>query len=88
MAERLPIIISPHARFEVQLRGIAAAEAAAVVRRPDQMLPSRKGRQIYQSRLGPAGRLLLRVVVKETATAYHVVTAYKTSKSAKYWRTS
>ena len=32
------------------------------------------------------GHLLLRVVVKEDATAYHVITSYKTSKVAKYWR--
>jgi hypothetical protein len=30
--------------------------------------------------------MLLRVIVKEDATAYHVVTVYKTSKLAKYWR--
>ena len=44
------------------------------------------GRHIYQSRMGPAGRLLLRVIVKEDAKAYHVVTVYKTSKVAKYLR--
>ncbi|MBI2925687.1 MAG: DUF4258 domain-containing protein [Verrucomicrobia bacterium] len=63
MAEQQPIIISPHARFEMLRRGIATAEIVAVVRRPEQVLPSRKGRAIYQSKSGPAGRLLLRVVV-------------------------
>jgi hypothetical protein len=29
---------------------------------------------------------VLRVVVKEDANAYHVVTAYKTSKIANYWK--
>ena len=33
------------------------------------------------------GSLLLRVIVKEDVFAYHVVTAYKTSNVAKYWRT-
>jgi len=28
------------------------------------------------------------VVVKEEASGYHVVTAYKTSRIAKYWKTS
>jgi hypothetical protein len=36
--------------------------------------------------IGHAGKLLLRVVVKEAALALHVVTAYKTSKITKYWR--
>ncbi len=49
-------------------------------------MPSIKGRQVYQSKIGPAGHVLLRVVVKEEAHAYQVVTAYKTTKVAKYWR--
>lgn len=35
-----------------------------------------------------AGRMLLRVVVKEDAMAYRVITAYKTSRVEKYWRKS
>ena len=81
-----PINISGHAQFEMHRRGIDRAEVEQVIRSPEQVLPSRKGREIYQSRFGPRGRLLLRVVVKEVATAYHVVTAYKTSKVAKYWK--
>ena len=57
-----------------------------MVRSPGQVLPSVKGRQIYQGLIGRARRLLLRVIVKEDAQAYHVVTAYKTTKIAKYWR--
>ena len=47
-----------------------------------------KGRHIYPAKIGRAGRMLLRVIVKEEAHAYQVVTTYKTSKIAKYWRTS
>jgi hypothetical protein len=79
------IIISPHARFEMRRRGIAPGEVMAAVRQPDQIVPSPKGREIRQSLLGQKGRLLLRVVVKETPVAYYVVTAYKTTKIAKYW---
>ncbi len=82
-----PIRISKHARFEMGRRGITPAEVTRLIRRPGQVLPSSKGRRIYQGLLGRAGRMLLRVVVKEDAVAYHVVTAYKTSKVAKYWRT-
>ncbi len=50
------------------------------------MLPSSKGREICQSLLGLKGHLLLRVVVKRAVDAYHVITAYKTSNIAKYWK--
>jgi ribosomal protein S24E len=82
------IEISPHAGFEMRRRGISRSEVVAAIHHPGQIVPSRKGREIRQSLLGVRGRLLLRVVVRETATAYHVVTAYKTSKIAKYWITS
>lgn len=82
-----PIHISGHARFEMKRRGIRYREVVRTIRSPGQVLPSVKGRQIYQALLGRAKRLLLRVIVKEDAQAYHVVTVYKTSKIDKYWRT-
>ena len=82
-----PIQISPHARFEMRRRGIRPAEVIRVIRSPGQVLPSRKGRHIFQGLIGRSRRVLLRVVVKEDAHAYHVVTAYKTSQVSKYWRT-
>ena len=82
-----PVRISKHARFEMKRRGIRQVEVVRTIRKPGQVLPSSKGRQIYQRLLGPKGRLLLRVVVKTATNAYHVITAYKTSKIAKYWRT-
>jgi hypothetical protein len=81
-----PIRISSHARFEMRRRRIKRADLIETIRNPGQIVPSVKGRQIHQSLVGRAGRLLLRVVVKEVAGVYHVVTAYKTSKIAKYWR--
>jgi len=80
-----PVTISFHARFEMRRRGITEAQAIGVVRHAEQIVPSRRGRQIHQSRI-MGGNLLLRVIVKEAAVAYHVVTAYKTSKIAKYWK--
>ncbi len=82
-----PIQISSHARFEMKRRGIRPGEVIRTIRGPGQVLPSIKGREIYQSLIGHARRLLLRVVVKEEVKLYHVVTAYKTSKITKYWRT-
>ncbi len=82
-----PIRISPHAQFEMKRRRIKRADVIATVRHPGQVVPSIKGRRICQSKIGPRGRLLLRVVVKEDAHVYLVVTAYKTSNLTKYWRT-
>lgn len=81
------ILISTHAAFEMRRRGIRRSELFRTIRNPGQVVPSTKGREIYQSLIGPSGRLLLRVVVKQAANAYHVITAYKTGKIAKYWRT-
>ncbi len=53
-----------------------------MIRSPSQVLPSAKGRRIYQGLVGRGGRLLLRVIVREDAQTYPVVTAYKTSKVA------
>jgi hypothetical protein len=80
------IRILSHARFEMRRRRIKLSLVVAVIRKPEQVLPSRKRRTIYQSRIGPSGRMLVRVIVKEDKMAYHVVTVYKTSKVSKYWR--
>lgn len=71
--------------LKMKRRRIRRSQVIATVRSPGQIVPSIKGRQVYQSLIGKAARLLLRVVVKEDSHAYHVITAYKTSKVAKYW---
>jgi hypothetical protein len=81
-----PIQISEHGRFEMKRRGIERAQVVATIRSPGQVLRSIKGRRIYQALIGRRGRLLLRVIVKENDQAYHVITAYKTSKITKYWK--
>ena len=80
------IQFSTHAQFEMLRRGITDADVEAVVRKPGQVLPAKKGRQVYQSKIGPAGHLLLRVVVKDEPAAYAIITVYLTNKVAKYWR--
>ncbi len=82
-----PIQVSRHAQFEMTRRGISRGEVVRIIRNPGQIVPSTHGRDVYQGLFGRARRLLLRVIVAEDAVAYHVVTAYKTSKIAKYWRT-
>ncbi len=78
---------SARTRFEMRRRGIRPSEVIRTIHHPGQVLPSLKGREIYQRLIGRGGRLLLRVVVKQATNAYHVITAYKTTKIAKYWRT-
>jgi hypothetical protein len=81
-----PIHFSVHASFEMQRRGISRADVEVVVRNPGQVVPSKNGRQIHQSKIGAAGQKLLRVIVKEDALSYYVITVYKTVKVAKYWK--
>lgn len=78
-----PVRISPHARFEMGRRGISRAAVIAMIRRPGQVVPSVKGRQIFQGLIGSSRRLLLRVIVRDDGRTCHVVTAYKTSRIAK-----
>ncbi len=80
------IRITSHAHFEMKRRRISLSLVFSTIRNPGQVLPSRMGREIYQSKVGRSGRLLLRVIVKEDKWAYHVVTVYLTSQVAKYWR--
>jgi len=87
MADK-PIHITGHARFEMKRRRIGKAQVEAAIRAPGQVMASVKGRSIYQTLIGAAQRLLLHVDAKEDPHVYHVITAYKTSKVAKYWKTS
>jgi hypothetical protein len=87
MAE--PIVeysISPHATFEVERRGVDEA----VVRRvaaPEQRESVRLGRDVLQSRIEIDKRTyLVRVFADVDRRPAEVVTAYRTSKIEKYWR--
>jgi hypothetical protein len=63
------IRISGHARFEMKRRDIRLSAALRMVRTPGQVVPSIKGRQIFQGFLDKARCMLLRVVVKEDSHA-------------------
>jgi hypothetical protein len=59
-----------------------------VVQEPQQIVPSRKGRLIYQSRFFDEQEdkeMLLRVVLDIEGDDFWVVTVYKTSRIEKYW---
>jgi len=82
--------LTDHARNEMARRRISEADVAKVLSAPEQAETVRKGRVVYQSRLGagePPKTYLLRVFVDVDREPPDVVTVYRTSKVEKYWRT-
>jgi hypothetical protein len=81
-------VISPHARRGIARRGLSLAAIRAVLTSPEQRWEIRPGRAVLQSRVSDAhGRTsLLRVFLDVDRWPAEVVTAYRTSKVAKYWR--
>ena len=68
---------------------MAEAEVATVLQGSGQREEVRPGRCVYQSLFGlsePQEQYLLRVFVDVDRTPPEVVTVYRTSKVAKYWR--
>jgi hypothetical protein len=79
-------VLTPHAEEEIAGRGIDPATVAAVLAAPEQRLPVRSGRDVLQSRVTQDGKMyLIRVFVDVDRDPPAVVTAYRTSKVAKYW---
>jgi hypothetical protein len=82
-------VITDHARFEMERRGISEDEVSWVLRAPDQTEEPRPARCIYQKRTtGPKEdkAYLLRVIVDVDRKPPEVVSAYRTSRIGKYWR--
>ena len=80
--------ISAHALDQAARRGVDEATMTRIAERPEQVVAVRVGREVRQSRVsGEDGRrFLVRVFVDIAAEQETVVTVYKTSKIAKYWR--
>lgn len=82
-------IIKDHARFEMQRRQISEEQVHHVLTAPQQIVGGEGGRRIYQSKLflSEAGKeYLFRMIVDIQKQPAEVVTVYRTSKIAKYWR--
>ena len=80
-------IVSDHAAFEMERRDISDDQVRTIIEQPEQRLPVREGREIFQSRIHARdGLYLYRVVVDVDRSPAEVVTAYRTSKIEKYWR--
>jgi hypothetical protein len=71
----------------MERRGIDAEVVRAVLAGPEQRLALSATRDVLQSRVEVAGRTyLVRVFVDVDRDPPEVVTVYRTSKIAKYWR--
>ncbi|MBO9324517.1 MAG: hypothetical protein J7463_03485 [Roseiflexus sp.] len=71
-------------------RQITGDDVVKVLIAPEQTAVIREGREVYQSRFQagePPKTHLLRVFVDIDRTPPEVVTMYRTSKVATYWRT-
>ena len=94
MATSAPITVyrlTAHVRTEMARRQIQEPDVARVLAVPEQTETIRAGREVYQSRLAwgdPPATYLLRVFVDVDRQPPDVVTVYRTSKIAKYWRTT
>ena len=84
-------VITPHAAFEMERRGLSEQIVRSVLSAPEQRLEVRRGRVVLQSRVSlgePARIYLIRVIVGIDRQPAEVVTAYRTSRISKYWRGS
>jgi Domain of unknown function (DUF4258) len=80
-------VLTPHAMFELQRRGLDEAVVRQVLASPGQRMAVRPGRDAVQSLLDLGGKqYLIRVFVDVDRSPPEVVTAYRTSKIDKYWR--
>ena len=82
-------VITPHAQFEMRRRGLNEDTVRRILSAPEQRLDVRPGRILLQSRVSmgePARMYLIRVIVDIDRLPTEVVTAYRTSKVSKYWR--
>ncbi len=84
----LNFTISEHAAQEMRRRRIDESIIREVLTTPEQRERIRAGREVLQSRITVGDReYLVRVFVDIDRSPAEVVTAYKTSKISKYWRT-
>lgn len=80
-------VITPHAVFEMQRRKIGETVVRGVLAAPEQRYVVRAGRDVLQSRITLNGKTyLVRVFVDIDRRPAEVVTVYRTSRIASYWR--
>ena len=77
-----------HALFEMNRRRLTEQLVRSVLAQPEQELVIRPGRIVLQSRvvMEEEKTFLVRIFVDVDHDPAEVVTAYRTSKIAKYWK--
>jgi hypothetical protein len=79
--------IASHATVEMERRGIDQTIVRRVLAAPEQRHTVRAGRHVLQSRIAFDDKIyLVRVFVDVDRKPADVVTVYRTSKIAKYWK--
>lgn len=79
-------MLTPHAETELKRRGIPVSLVAEILAAPERQRSFRPGREVLESRRDFDGKTyLVRVFVDVDRSPAEVVTAYRTSKIAKYW---
>lgn len=84
-------VLTPHARVELARRSLSEDTIRAILAQSEQRLEVRPGRVVLQSRISTGAgsqTFLVRVFVDVDRNPVEVVTAYRTSKVAKYWETT
>lgn len=85
----MSFVFSKHVLEELEARKIPRPLVERILQSPEQRVPEIENITCYQSRVEITGkRYLLRIMVNETIQPAKVVTVYRTSKIAKYWRSS
>jgi len=82
-------IITDHAYFEMQRRGISKKIIQSILENPDQIVEVREGRNVHQSKVqhdDSDKMYLIRVFIDIDRKPPEVVTVYRTSKIEKYWK--
>ncbi len=85
----MPPSFSPHAIESIEERQIPREWIEQIIASPQQIVPEHAGRNAYQTQFideTSSRPFLVRVIVEEQGGGLIVVTAYRTTKIAKYWR--
>ncbi len=82
--------LSKHVQQELERRAISSQLLNTVLENPQQIVGESGGKKAYQSKMDFGGGkiYLLRVIIDDTIEPATVITAYRTSKIEKYWRSS
>lgn len=82
--------LTNHVKEEMARRSISWTLLEQVLNNPQQIVIEKENLKAYQSIVSfDDGRsFLLRAIVDDTITPAVVVTAYRTSKTGKYWRSA